>query len=515
MGDYCKEHSLEEMIDVKNRKCEKCKKQPSFNYEGEITSRFCSEHALEGMVDIKSRRCDMCRKGPNFNYKGETQGRFCGDHLLEGMVDVKNRKCEKCKKQPSFNYPGESRARFCGDHFLEGMVDVKHRYCEHVGCDVRPVFNYEGESQGCFCEKHKSEGMIDVESKRCSYPECKTRPSFNYKGESEALFCDIHSLKNMIDIVHKKCKTPGCPTQPTFNFPGKFRGIFCKKCSFEGMVDVVNKKCTKKPCNTSAMYGLLFSPLTRCGQHKTLNMVPAKKRFPICEECYTKSAYYAPPSTTYPTHCEDHAPRDYNNIVEKPCASCGLSFFIPEDQEMCQDCREFSNPIIRHSKELRIKTVLETNNIPITTHDKVPKYFCSKKKPDFIIDCDYFFLIVEVDENQHRSYACDCEVGRMIQLHQDFGGTPVIFIRYNPDGYTDQLGKKHKGRNQNPQREKRLVDLIQKIRKKTRVFADPSVYYLYYDGEDGINKMIVMEYYNSSTKELVDDPKKISSSRRR
>jgi hypothetical protein len=172
---------------------------------------------------------------------------------------------------------------------------------------------------------------------------------------------------------------------------------------------------------------------------------------------------------------------------------------------MCQDCRDFSNPVIRHSKELRIKAILEANNIPIAMHDKIPQYACSKKRPDFTIDCNYFFLILEVDENQHQSYACDCEVSRMIQLHQDFGGTPIIFIRYNPDSYTDHLGQIHRGFNQNPKRERRLVELIQKIRRKTEVPGDPSVYYLYYDGDDTVDRLFIMNYTDFSVQEIIED----------
>lgn len=54
-------------------------------------------------------------------------------------------------------------------------------------------------------------------------------------------------------------------------------------------------------------------------------------------------------------------------------------------------------------------------------------------------------IIVECDENQHGSYACECELGRMITLFQDYGGMPVVFIRYNPDNYISASNEKFSG----------------------------------------------------------------------
>ena len=41
------------MVNVVNKRCEKCAKIPSFNMEGE-KARFCSDHKEDGMVDVVS-----------------------------------------------------------------------------------------------------------------------------------------------------------------------------------------------------------------------------------------------------------------------------------------------------------------------------------------------------------------------------------------------------------------------------------------------------------------------------
>ena len=44
--------------------------------------------------------------------------------------------------------------------------------------------------------------------------------------------------------------------------------------------------------------------------------------------------------------------------------------------------------------------------------------------------------MVEVDENQHMEYDCSCENRRLMELSQDVGHRPIVFIRFNPDQYS-------------------------------------------------------------------------------
>lgn len=66
---------------------------------------------------------------------------------------------------------------------------------------------------------------------------------------------------------------------------------------------------------------------------------------------------------------------------------------------------------------------------------------CSRKRPDLLLDLGYQVIIVEVDENQHIDYDCSCENKRIMQLSQDVGHRPMIFIRFNPDEYTASENK--------------------------------------------------------------------------
>jgi hypothetical protein len=49
-------------------------------------------------------------------------------------------------------------------------------------------------------------------------------------------------------------------------------------------------------------------------------------------------------------------------------------------------------------------------------------------------------IIVEIDENKHTNYDCSCENKRLMQISQDLQHRPIVFIRFNPDGYTNNEG---------------------------------------------------------------------------
>jgi hypothetical protein len=74
--------------------------------------------------------------------------------------------------------------------------------------------------------------------------------------------------------------------------------------------------------------------------------------------------------------------------------------------------------------------------------DKKIEEGCSKKRPDLLLDLGYQIIIIEIDENQHKSYDCSCENKRLMTLSQDVNFRPIIFIRFNPDDYFDEKGEK-------------------------------------------------------------------------
>ena len=84
-----------------------------------------------------------------------------------------------------------------------------------------------------------------------------------------------------------------------------------------------------------------------------------------------------------------------------------------------------------HMKRALIKAFPNT----VMVFDKSIEGGCSKRRPDVFMDLLTHVVIVECDENQHKSYTPQCERRRKMELFQDVGFRPVVFVRFNPDGY--------------------------------------------------------------------------------
>lgn len=153
------------------------------------------------------------------------------------------------------------------------------------------------------------------------------------------------------------------------------------------------------------------------------------------------------------------------------------------------------------TKENRIGLVFRNNNINYYSADSIILNGCSKYRPDYIVSNPLFEIIIEVDENQHKSYPCECENTRMINIHQDFGGKPVLFIRYNPDNYHDHLKRLVKP---DISREQKLIDVVKKYIALTEWSSKLSAVYLFYDGYNGQLVLTEIDYFKNETTDNID-----------
>ena len=347
-----------------------CRKQSSFNFEGNTKGLYCAQHKTDDMVDVRNKTCceKGCKKHPIFNMEGETKGLYCAQHKTDDMVDVINKRCVEpdCKKIPYFNFEGEKYPLYCAEHKKEGMMDVKNKTCCEEGCKTHPYFNFEGEKRALYCVQHKKPEMINVLCTRCVEPDCKIRPYFNFEGEKRALYCTKHKKREMIDVIHKRCVEPDCKKQPLFNMKGEPKGLYCAQHKKPKMIDVKNRTCKSSWCFT-------------------------------------------------------HVQNKYDGF----CLRCFIYLF-PD------------RPVSRNYKTKEYAVVeFVTSKFPEVhwVADKIINAGCSKRRPDLLLDLGYQILIVEIDENQHIDYDCSCENKRIMELSQDTGHRPIIFIRFNPDKY--------------------------------------------------------------------------------
>ena len=114
------------------------------------------------------------------------------------------------------------------------------------------------------------------------------------------------------------------------------------------------------------------------------------------------------------------------------CIHCFVHMFPNERVSTNYKCKE--NEVVQFIQ----------NQFPslTITHDKTIPNGCSRKRPDVFIDLGYQVLIVEIDEDEHIDYDCLCENKRTMLLSQDIHHRPLVFIRFNPDGYTDSTNTK-------------------------------------------------------------------------
>jgi hypothetical protein len=418
-----------------------CKKAPTHSVPGQAASH-CKDHATQGMTKrYTSRDCqaDGCEKEASFGSPGEG-GKFCASHKTTGMVPTKGLRCEVCETRASFGRAGQ-RASRCKDHKLDGMVNVNYATCTAAGCSRGRSHGLEG-GEPTFCSIHAGAGMLNLREKLCSAEGCSVAPVFGYPGE-ERTRCKKHKVEGMVNVKKKTCASDGCSLAANFAFPGRV-GTWCATHKTEGMKNVTSKKCDHEGCAHQAAYGLPGTTPTRCGMHMQSGFV---------------------------------------NMCLNPCASCGLKYQMPKNS-LCPYC-EPESKLRSETREAVVAEFVDGTfpNAPYRRNQRLPGRFCvdDHHRPDFLFDMGTHLVVLEVDQNQHKSYAEECELVRMHAIVET-SGMPVRFIRYNPDGF------KMEGRQMEVAREERHVVLERELK---RAFEDTdesnrmSVKNLFYDTRDG------------------------------
>jgi len=341
---------------------------------------FCKTCKTADMINVKARKCVVCKqKQPVFNMPSIRPATHCKECAFEGMVDILSKKCQVCHtKRPIFNNPGETQATHCGDCKSDNMVDVKNLKCEICRKKV-PCFNMPGSSRGTHCNTCKLEGMIDVRSVKCAT--CGiNRPIYNFPGVKTSNVCTDCKLPGMVNVATRRC-VKCTNTVPCYNFPGRKRPTHCSKCKTDDMVDVVNRVCPG--CDAGGAVGGVFS------------------------------------TPKYDYHC----------------ATCFLRLF-PGDPRC--------NQLRIKTKEEAVKQFINERFTGFH-HDRPLEYGgcdCShRRRVDHRKLINGTLLCVETDEFQHRGYDNIDEEHRYNDIAMVYGGK-MVFIRYNPDPYRDEHGRR-------------------------------------------------------------------------
>jgi hypothetical protein len=210
----------------------------------------------------------------------------------------------------------------------------------------------------------------------------------------------------MIDVLSKTCSYEACcSTKPSYNFAGEKLGIYCGTHKLDDMINIVSKTCI----------------YDGCGTHPCYNFAGEKRGI----------------------YCVTHKLDAMIDVIHKTCKSdwCSTQAKIKKYDGYCLRCFIYlfpDKPITRNykTKEYAVIEFVKTKFSELDfIADKKISGGCSRRRPDLLLDMLYQIIIIEIDENQHQDYDCSCENKRIMELSQDLGHRPIVFIRFNPDDY--------------------------------------------------------------------------------
>jgi len=481
---YCSKHKLASMVTIGLKKCEfkDCGKGASF---GHTKYTFCSAHKQDGMKNLKHKVCNFTACIYQATW-GITKAEYCATHKKDLMIDFKHRKreceIEDCKRSATFGLSGQTATR-CSTHKTNEMINKHIKICEYTGCSKTASFNTIGESKALFCFSHKETNMKNVVSQKCLEDGCDViGPAFGIKG-SAPQFCETHKKPGMLNIKSKKCEHAGCESvSRQYDFE-KGKGMYCTKHKLDGMVDVKSRLCSFKDCKIHASYGKPGQSRTHCATHREIGML--KRPNLSCMECKDPAIWG---TVRELKHCELHKLEGELNLAERNCKSCGFLYILDNDNN-CENCNLHTFFKVALAKQTSLTNYLDSRDLLGLTTDKIiDGGVCGKERPDRIYDFSDKIVILECDENQHKDREETCEITRMKNIGQMFGGMPVYFIRWNPDTYKPEIPGI--GLESIKDRHKLVADYLINI-KESRIClptALVAVIYMYYDGWSFLHK---------------------------
>jgi hypothetical protein len=144
---------------------------------------------------------------------------------------------------------------------------------------------------------------------------------------------------------------------------------------------------------------------------------------------------------------------DYHINGRGGCPKCNL---CPKCElwstsgELCTYCRPQTseNKLYMKTKEIQVVKYLR-EHLPddYFSHNESIGSICTKNDrintnghifPDIRYDCEFYQLIIEVDEHKHTGSGYECDNRRMYDIIAKLG-MPCVFIRYNPDSKKSDL----------------------------------------------------------------------------
>lgn len=474
---WCSIHAPNEYVNVLSKRCEHkdCYTIPTYGPQfGKKFAKRCNKHKLDGDIDTHHQTCENCDKLPSYGQKyGSKYLKRCADHRLDTDVQSAKKKCEKCENIATYGLKiGTKFAKRCSNHKSKMDVYVySSKKCE--SCDTSASFGRINE-QAKRCYKHKFDDDVRLYENKCE--SCDTRASFG-KINEKAKRCSKHKFDYDINLCVKKCEK--CHSEAVYGTDyGSQFALRCKTHKLETDIYAKKRLCEYKDCNVCPCFGQPDENiLKRCKRHKIKGDVNLSKI--ICENgnCVISANFGQKLGYKNAKRCNNHRLENDINVRSKICDKCGILHMCR--YKACSYCRPTKTT---KDKELKVVNyLLNTKEFADFAHNKISAKNPQKYgylRPDILYNFGTHIVIVEVDENQHKRYGIQFEMSRMKKIHQGLELKPIIFIRFNPDGF------KIKGVRQKLKFEKRMEMLCKTIDEYKNGFNNKlnfEIKYLYYD----------------------------------
>ncbi len=183
--------------------------------------------------------------------------------------------------------------------------------------------------------------------------------------------------------------------------------------------------CEVCPCGTRKAH---------CVKHKGKEVCPCGKRRAHCVKHNGKEI--CPCGKIKPSCYKHDNPKNWCSVCK--CTNIRNSKYKP----YCFYCYSMLNPDKIPPRKYKLKEHYLTDALKEKytdvefVFDKKVDGGCSSRRPDVRIECYTHTIIVECDENRHRNYLCESK--RIMEIYKDLGLRPVIYLRFNPDAYTEK-----------------------------------------------------------------------------
>ena len=200
----------------------------------------------------------------------------------------------------------------------------------------------------------------------------------------------------------------------------------CKECGGSAICEHGRRKTQCKECGGTAIceHGRRKARCKECGGSGICEHGIQKES---CKEC--RGSQWLK-TRCKSEHCEENGHKKYDGLCIRCCVH------LRPDIKVVRNYKTKEKHVADH-------IIWKFPNFT-WVEDKRIQDGCSQRRPDLLVDMGAHVVIVEIDENKHSSYECSCENKRVMQISQDHGHRPIVFIRFNPDGYTKTNGEKVK-----------------------------------------------------------------------